>query len=181
VSALLFRLKRKNRFLIFVIISTIFEGMQAKPSQPPPKPKDEPKSRGNIIDAFVKRMFSRMVVFVDFLLFYADRDFVNAIDLAKIEPAPTHYIGKDADERIVDLVFQCPLKNGKGGLMAVIVFEHQSGSLKKIPLKLLKYIGSVCLKQMYADQVCIDALITMFPRMKGKTESCHSRTPIYRD
>jgi len=67
VSALLFRLKHKNHILIFVIISTIFEGIQAKPSQPPPKPKDEPKPRGNIIDAFVKRMFNRMVVFVDFL------------------------------------------------------------------------------------------------------------------
>ena len=100
-------------------------------------------SPGNYIDVFVKRMFSRLVVFVDFLLFYADQTFVNAIDLAKITPAPTHYIGKDGDERIVDLVFQCPLKNGQGDLMAVIIFEHQSGSLKKIPLKLHKYISSI--------------------------------------
>jgi hypothetical protein len=104
---------------------------------------EEQKSPGNYIDVFVKRMFGRLVVFVDFLLFYADREFVNVIDLSKIEPAPTHYIGKDADERIVDLVFQCPLKNGKGGLMAVIIFEHQNSSLKEIPFKLHKYISAI--------------------------------------
>ncbi|MCL2120400.1 MAG: Rpn family recombination-promoting nuclease/putative transposase, partial [Planctomycetaceae bacterium] len=73
----------------------------------------EQKSLGNFIDVFVKRMFSRFVVFADFLLFYADQHFVNAIDLSKIEPAPTHYIGQEGDERIVDLVFQCPLKDGR--------------------------------------------------------------------
>jgi len=92
----------------------------------------EEKSPGHYIDVFVNRMFGQLVVFVDFLLFYADRDFVNVIDLSKIEPAPTHYIGKDADERIVDLVFQCPLQDGSGNMMAVIVFEHQSGSLKGV-------------------------------------------------
>ena len=107
------------------------------------KQQVESKSPGNYIDVFVKRMFSRFVVFVDFLMFYADQTFVNAVDLSKIEPAPTHYIGSDADERIVDLVFQCPLKNGRGNLMAVIVFEHQSGSLKEIPLKLHRYISSI--------------------------------------
>ena len=66
--------------------------------------------------------------------------FIKEINLKKITLAPTHYFGKDGKERIVDLVFRCPLKNGGGNLMAVIVFEHQSGSLKKIPQKLLKYI-----------------------------------------
>ena len=82
-------------------------------------------------------------MFVDFLLHYADKKFVAAIDLRKIKPAPTHYIGQKGDERIVDLVFQCPLKNGNGTLMAVIIFEHQSGSLKKIPRKLHKYLSAI--------------------------------------
>jgi hypothetical protein len=43
----------------------------------------------------------------------------------------------------MDLIFQCPLKSGKSNLMAVIIFEHQSGSLKKIPQKLLKYIAAI--------------------------------------
>jgi len=98
---------------------------------------------GNVFDAFTKQMFSRVVVFADFLAHYADPKFVAEIDLKKIKPAPTHYIGRDGDERIADLVFQCPLKNGKGSLMAVIVFEHQSGSLKKIPRKLHKYISAI--------------------------------------
>ena len=67
-------------------------------SKDEPQQQIEQKLPGNYIDVFVKRMFGRLVVFVDFLLFYADREFVNAIDLSKIEPAPTHYIGKDADE-----------------------------------------------------------------------------------
>ena len=103
----------------------------------------EPKAPGNIFNAFVKQMFSRVVVFADFLTFYADPGFVAEIDLKRIKPAPTHYIGRTGDERVADLVFQCPLKNGNGSLMAVIVFKHQSGSLKKIPRKLHKYISAI--------------------------------------
>ena len=105
--------------------------------------KPEPKKRGNVFDAFVKRMFTRIFVFVDFLSHYADREFVDAVDLSKIRLAPTHYFGKDGAERIADLVFQCPLKQGGGNLMAVIVFEHQSKNLKKIPHKLLKYASAI--------------------------------------
>ena len=102
-----------------------------------------PKSSGNIFDAFTKWMFGQVLVFVDFLAFYADPKFVAEIDLKKIEPVPTHYFGKEGDEQIVDLIFRCPLKNGNGSLMAVIVFEHQSGNLKKIPQKLHKYISAI--------------------------------------
>jgi len=98
---------------------------------------------GNYIDTFVKRMFTRIVVFADFLLAYADSKFVSEIDLEQIALAPTHYIGHKGDERIIDLVFRCPLKNGDGSLMAVIVFEHESSNLKKIPQKLLKYIAGI--------------------------------------
>ena len=83
------------------------------------------------------------MVFADFLLNYADPKFVAEIDLAQIALAPTHYIGKDGDERIVDLVFMCPLKSGNGSLMAVIVFEHESSSLKKVPHKLLKHVSAI--------------------------------------
>jgi len=78
--------------------------------------QNEPKSPGNIYDAFVNRMLGRMIVFVDFLLHYADKKFVATMDLRKIKPIPTHDIGQKGDERIVDLVFQCPLKNGNGTL-----------------------------------------------------------------
>ena len=105
--------------------------------------KNEPKPQGNYIDTFVKRMFVQIVVFADFLLNYADPKFVAEINLKKIQPAPTHYIGQKGDERIIDLIFQCPLKNGGGSLMAVIVFEHQGGSLKKMPQKLFKYISAI--------------------------------------
>ena len=88
-------------------------------------------------------MFGQLFVFVDFLLYYADPKFIAAIDHTKIRPAPTHYAGKAGDERIVDLVFLCPLKNGRGTLMAVIIFEHQGGSLKRIPRKLHKYISAI--------------------------------------
>jgi hypothetical protein len=108
-----------------------------------PSDKPVPQSLGNIYDTFAKRMFGQILVFVDFLMHYADKDFVAQIDLRQIQPAPTHYIGQKGDERIADLVFQCPLKDGDGSLMAVIVFEHQSTSLKKIPLKLLKYIAAI--------------------------------------
>jgi hypothetical protein len=117
--------------------------MRAKPSPQSPQLKKEPKSPGNYVDVFVKRMFSHMVVVVDFLLFYADPNFVSEIDTAEIKPAPTHYIGKIGDERIADLIFQCPLKDGSGNVMAVIIFEHQSGRLKNIPRKLHRYISAI--------------------------------------
>lgn len=98
---------------------------------------------GNIFDAFIKSMFGRVLVFVELLQHYGDHKFVSQIDSRKTKPAPTHYIGEKGDERIVDLVFQCPLKNGNGTLMAVIIFEHQGGSLKNIPRKLHKYISSI--------------------------------------
>jgi len=109
----------------------------------PKSPTRQTKPQGNYIDSFVKNMFGRVLVFADFLRNYADPKFVAAIDMNKITPAPTHYIGAKGDERIVDLVFHCPLKSGNGSLMAVIVFEHQTSSLKKIPRKLLKYISSI--------------------------------------
>jgi len=102
-----------------------------------------PTQQGNYIDTFVKQMFGRVLVFVDFLDNYADPKFVAEIDIAKTAPAPTHYIGHKGDERIIDLVFQCPLKNGVGHMMAVIVFEHKSKNLKEIPQKLHKYISAI--------------------------------------
>ena len=126
--------------LVFLRILVNIDDVKSKPSS---TRKSEPKQQGNYIDAFVKRMFVQTVVFVDFLLNYADSKFVAEVDVTKIQPAPTHYIGQKGDERIIDLVFQCPLKNGDGSLMAVIVFEHQSKSLKEIPQKLQKYISAI--------------------------------------
>jgi hypothetical protein len=103
----------------------------------------EDKAPGNYIDTFVKRMFGRVLVFTDFMLNYADKQFVSVIDITKIQLAPTHYLGKHGDERIVDLVWRCPLKTGDGSLMAVIVFENENKSLKHIPRKLHKNISAI--------------------------------------
>ena len=136
----------------------------------------------------VKQIFGRIAVFVDFLLNYAAPKFVAEIDVTKIALAPTHYIGAKGDERVVDLVFQCPLKSGDGSLMAVIIFEHQSNDLKTIPEKLIRYISAiwqaelkegkplstpyfivlVCLTYVHTDRVWIDALITMFRVCRAK-------------
>ena len=105
--------------------------------------RSKPKRQGNYIDTFVKRMFGQVVVFADFLLHYADKKFVDAVDVTKITSLPTHYISRGGTEQILDLIFQCPLKDGNGSLMAIIIFEHQSGSLKKIPQKLLRYVSAI--------------------------------------
>jgi len=105
--------------------------------------KSESKKQGNIYDAFAKQMLRQVLVFADFLQNYADPKFVSEITPKKIRLAPTHYFSKDGKEQILDLAFYCPLKSGKGNLMAVIIFEHQSGSIKKIPQKLLRYISAI--------------------------------------
>ena len=112
-------------------------------SKPASNQKSKKTPQGNYIDTFVKQMFSQIVVFADFLLHYADKKFIKEIDEKRIQPAPTHYIGQKGDERIVDLVFQCPLKNSSRNLMAVIIFEHQNNNLKGIPRKLHKYISAI--------------------------------------
>jgi hypothetical protein len=119
--------------------------VQSESSHPKSEPvgQNESKSTGNYIDGFVKKMFGQALVFVDFMQNYADPNFVSQVDLKRIRPAPTHYIGAQGDERIVDLVFQCPLKTGDGSLMAVIIFEHQNASLKAIPEKLIRYISAI--------------------------------------
>ena len=129
----------------------------AKRAKPAKQTKTDPKKQGNVYDNFVKLMFGRIMLFVDFLLWYADPGFIDAIDLSKIRPAPTHYFGKDGAERIADLVFQCPLKNGNNNLMAVIVFEHQSKNLKKIPQKLLKYISAIWDAELKAGKKILSA------------------------
>jgi len=105
--------------------------------------QSKPKKQGNIFDAFAKQMLRRIFLFVDFLTYYADPKFVSEINLKEIALAPTHYFGKGGTEQIMDLIFSCPLKNGKGNLTAVIIFEHQSGSLKRMPQKLHRYISAI--------------------------------------
>ena len=131
--------------------------------------KAEPKKQGNVYDSFVKLFFGRIMVFVDFLLWYADPGFVDAIDLTKIRPGPTHYFGKDGAERIADLIFECPLKNSDGNLMAVIVFEHQSKSLKKIPQKLLKYVSAIWDAELKAGKKVLSAPYFIVLRAAKKT------------
>ena len=86
--------------------------MDVVKSKPLSTRKSKPQPQGNYIDTFVKRMFGQVVVFIDFLLNYADKEFITEIDVERIQAAPTHYIGQKGDERIIDLVFMCPLKNG---------------------------------------------------------------------
>jgi hypothetical protein len=105
--------------------------------------KGEPKKQGNIYDAFAKQMLAQILVFADFLTYYADKKFVAEINTKQITSVPTHYISKGGREQILDLAFHCPLKHGDGSLMAVVIFEHQSGSSKKMPQKLLRYISAI--------------------------------------
>ncbi|MDR1271220.1 MAG: Rpn family recombination-promoting nuclease/putative transposase, partial [Planctomycetaceae bacterium] len=102
----------------------------------------EPTRPGNIYDAFVKNIFGQMFVFSDFLLHYADSDFVDKLDLDKISSSPTHYIAPSGVERILDLVFSCPLKN-RTNAKTMIVFEHAGNTFADLPVRLLYYAFSI--------------------------------------
>jgi hypothetical protein len=97
---------------------------------------------GNIYDTFVKNIFGRIFMFIDFLSNYADSDFTNKIDLDKISPVQTHYIGQKGDERILDLVFSCPLKN-QINTKVMIIFEHAGNTFNDIPVRLLCYATAI--------------------------------------
>jgi hypothetical protein len=106
--------------------------------------KQEPKPThpGNIYDVFVKNIFGRVLIFVDFLLNYADPNFINKIDLEKISKAPTHYVGQKGDELILDLVFSCPFKN-RIDAKVMIIFEHAGNTFEDIPVRLLCYATAI--------------------------------------
>ncbi|MDR0610299.1 MAG: Rpn family recombination-promoting nuclease/putative transposase [Planctomycetaceae bacterium] len=116
--------------------------------------KQEPHEstrQGNIYDVFVKNMFSRVLVFVDFLLNYADQEFVSKIDLEKISPAPTHYITPKGNEQILDLIFSCPLKN-QINVKVMIIFEHAGNTFNDIPVRLLCYATSIWWAEFKEDK-----------------------------
>ncbi|MDR2117202.1 MAG: Rpn family recombination-promoting nuclease/putative transposase, partial [Planctomycetaceae bacterium] len=102
------------------------------------------KRPGNIYDVFVKNFFGRVFVFCDVLINYAEPNFVCNIDLDKITAAPTHYIGEKGDERILDLVFWCPLKNGLN-TKTVVLFEHvgSGGTLDNLPIRLHSFASAI--------------------------------------
>jgi hypothetical protein len=106
------------------------------------KKPSESKRPGNIYDTFVKNVFGRVLIFVDFLLNYADSEFVSKIDLEQISPAPTHYINLKGNEHILDLVFFCPLKN-QIDAKVIIIFEHAGHTFGDIPVRLLCYATSI--------------------------------------
>ncbi|MDR3197421.1 MAG: Rpn family recombination-promoting nuclease/putative transposase [Planctomycetaceae bacterium] len=109
--------------------------------------KHKKKRSGNIYDAFVKNIFGQVIVFADFLKNYADPEFVRNVKLSAITPSPTHYFGLKGDERILDLVFRCPLKNGTN-TKAVIVFEHTGNLHNNLPVRLIAYAVSIWLLEI---------------------------------
>ncbi|MDR2117602.1 MAG: Rpn family recombination-promoting nuclease/putative transposase [Planctomycetaceae bacterium] len=121
--------------------------------------KKQPTKRpGNIYDTFVKNIFGRILVFIDFLQNYADPQFVSNIEINKIYPAPTHYIGMKGNERIVDLMFCCPLKNSNGNMKAVILFEHVGSSLKTLPIRLLGLANMIWWAELKEKQKVLSAI-----------------------
>ncbi|MDR0703435.1 MAG: Rpn family recombination-promoting nuclease/putative transposase [Planctomycetaceae bacterium] len=119
----------------------------------------ESKTRpGNIYDTFVKNIFGRLLVFIDFLKNYADPNFVNCIEINKIYPAPTHYIGWKGDERILDLVFCCPLKDCNANMKAVILFEHAGSLLKTLPVRLLGFASAIWWTELKEKKKVLSAI-----------------------
>ncbi|MDR3198338.1 MAG: Rpn family recombination-promoting nuclease/putative transposase, partial [Planctomycetaceae bacterium] len=122
------------------------------------KSKPSKKRPGNIYDAFVKNIFGRLLVFIDFLQNYADPHFVSNIEINKIYPAPTHYFGLKGDEQILDLVFCCPLKKSNANMKAVILFEHAGSSLKTLPVRLLGLAGTIWWIELKKKQKVLSAI-----------------------
>jgi hypothetical protein len=55
-------------------------------------------------------------------------------------------------------VFSCPLKNGDVTKKAVIVFEHISSSLKKLPIKLHAYVSAMWTAEVKEGKKTLSAL-----------------------
>ncbi|MDR2440680.1 MAG: Rpn family recombination-promoting nuclease/putative transposase [Planctomycetaceae bacterium] len=138
--------------------------------------KSSKKRPGNIYDTFVKNIFGRILVFIDFLKNYADPCFVDNIDINKIYPGPTHYIGLKGDEQILDLVFCCPLKKCNANMKAVILFEHTGGSLRTLPVRLLGLAGTIWWTELKEKQKILSAIYFIVLRTgKKPRRQCYTR------
>ncbi|MDR0705093.1 MAG: Rpn family recombination-promoting nuclease/putative transposase [Planctomycetaceae bacterium] len=129
--------------------------------------QSESVRQGNIYDVFVKNIFSRVLVFIDFLLNYADPEFVSKIDLEKISPAPTHYITPKGKEQILDLVFSCPLKN-RTDAKVMIVFEHAGNTFDDIPIRLLCYATSIWWQELKDGKTVLSVIYFIVVRTGAK-------------
>ncbi|MDR0704123.1 MAG: Rpn family recombination-promoting nuclease/putative transposase [Planctomycetaceae bacterium] len=127
----------------------------------------EPAHPGNIYDVFVKNIFGRVFIFVDFLLNYADSNFVSKIDLEKISPASTHYVGQKGDEQILDLVFSCPLKNHIDA-QVMIIFEHAGTTFDDIPVRLLCYATTIWWNELKKGQKVLSVIYFIVVRTGAK-------------
>jgi hypothetical protein len=106
---------------------------------------------------FVKNIFGQLLIFSDFLLNYADPKFVEKIDLSKIVSSPTHYIAPNGVERILDLVFSCPLKN-RTNAKTMIVFEHAGNRFADLPFRLLYYACSIWWSEIKEGKKVLSAI-----------------------
>jgi hypothetical protein len=89
-------------FRIFVIIEDV-------KSKSPSTRRIKSKPQGNYIDRFVKQMFSRIAVFMDFLLHYAASKFVEKAVLSMANPIALetlleHAIQSDTMNECVDVL-----------------------------------------------------------------------------
>jgi hypothetical protein len=125
--------------------------IEEKPEQ------SEPTRPGNIYDVFVKNIFGRLLVFADFLLNYADTEFVDSIDLDKISSSPTHYVDPNGTERILDLVFSCPLKN-HDNTKTMILFEHAGHTFADLPIRLHCYAISIWWSEIKEGKKILSAI-----------------------
>jgi hypothetical protein len=90
-------------------------------------------------------------------LHYADSDFVDKLDLDKISSSPTHYIAPSGVERILDLVFSCPLKN-RTNAKTMIVFEHAGNTFADLPVRLLYYAFSIWWSEIKEGKKVLSAI-----------------------
>jgi hypothetical protein len=110
--------------------------------------KDQSKTSrpGNIYDVYVKSIFSQVWLFIEFLDSFMDYELFSCIDVSNVTLAPTHYVNLGGIERILDLVFFCPFKD-RTDVKIVIIFEHASSNIEKLPVRLLHYASTIWLDE----------------------------------
>ena len=91
-------------------------------------------------DEFFKASFGRLEIARDYLEQLLPQDVHQTLDLSQLERMNGAWVTPELEEYFSDVIYRCPLKEGKSKVWISFLFEHKS-SIDGFPhLQLLRYL-----------------------------------------
>ena len=91
-------------------------------------------------DEFFKASFGRLEIALDYLEQLLPQDVHQTLDLSQLERMNGAWVTPELEEYFSDVVYRCPLKEGKRKVWISFLFEHKSSPDAFPHLQLLRYL-----------------------------------------